>query len=133
MHLQPGEQLFFKNLLHLFFIYAIIILVRDTNYNKQTLTERGIKMMDIKELVEFFNDMEVSDEIVVVLYDNMSEKEKADLYKHYYNNICDADDRELLDRASNRAKIINMLSFFSGRLSVRINDCTKNIIKNIFD
>ena len=89
-------------------------------------------MMDIKELVEFFNDMEVSDEIVVALYDNMSEKEKADLYNHYYNDICDAEDRELLDRASSRVKIINMLSFFSGRLSVRINDCTKNIIKNIF-
>ena len=90
-------------------------------------------MMNIKELVEFFNDMEVSDEIVVALYDNMSEKEKADLYNHYYNDICDAEDRELLDRGSSRVKIINMLSFYSGRLSIRINDCTKNIIKNIFD
>ena len=89
-------------------------------------------MMDIKELVEFFNDMEVSDEIIVTLYDNMSSQEKADLYNHYYD-ICNADDRKLLDKASSRVKIINMLSFFSGRLSVRINDCTKNIIKNIFD
>ena len=90
-------------------------------------------MMDIKELVEFFNDMGVSDEIVVALYDNMSSQEKADLYNHYYYDICDADDRELLDKASSCVKLINMLSFFSGRLSVRINDCTKNIIKNIFD
>ena len=90
-------------------------------------------MMDIKELVEFFNDMEVSDEIIVTLYDNMTKQEKTKLYTHYYNDLCDADDRAMLDRASNRVKITNMLSFFSGRLSVRINDCTKNIIKNIFD
>lgn len=89
--------------------------------------------MNIKELVYFFNDMEVSDEIIVTLYDNMSSQEKAKLYTHYYNDLCDADDRAMLDKASRRVKIINMLSFYSGRLSVRINDCTKNIIKNIFE
>lgn len=89
--------------------------------------------MNIKELVEFFNDMEVSDEIIVTLYDNMSSQEKVKLYTHFYNDLCNADDRAMLDKASRHVKIINMLSFFSGRLSVRINDCTKNIIKNIFD
>ena len=92
--------------------------------------------MTIKELLEFFEscgNMDLSDEIIITLYNHMSEQEKSELYNRYYNELCSPAIKSMLDKGNERTRIICMLSFFSGRLSVRINDCTKNIIKNIFD
>lgn len=92
--------------------------------------------MNTKELLEFFSScghMDLSDEIVITLYNNMSEQEKTDLYNKYYNEKCTPIIKGLLDKGSERIKVISMLSFYSGRLSVVMDKCTKNIIKNIFD
>lgn len=125
-------SIFFKKYLQLSIICGNITIVRDTTNKYIALTERGNKMsLDIKAVHKIYSNLDNIDKVdvlIICVYGSLDKEQQNKLYDKYYND-CDNDDKIILDCMCEKSRLINFISYYSGKLSVKLLDSTDELLQ----
>lgn len=87
--------------------------------------------LDIKAVYKIYSNLDNIDKVdvlIICVYGSLDKEQQNKLYDNYYNE-CDNDDKIILDCMTEKSRLINFISYYSGKLSVKLLDSTDELLQ----
>lgn len=82
----------------------------------------------VHKIYSNLDNIDKVDVLIICVYGSLDKEQQNKLYDKYYND-CDNDDKIILDCMSEKSRLINFISYYSGKLSVKLLDSTDELLQ----